>query len=108
MTRHRSLTILLGVLAATAVAPIHAGDDGWLTLFNGKDTAGWKLRRDSYTVIKYVDASGKEIPGARKAKLDQKEIIRDAAGKELPGARVVDKDGKIADRFEGGLTIYLQ
>src|SRR5437773_10540664 len=87
MRRHRSLTILLGVLAATAVAPIHAGDDGWLTLFNGKDTAGWKLRADKITIMKFLDADNNEVPGAKVAMVDQKMELRDAKGMVIPGAK---------------------
>ncbi len=68
--------------------------DGWIVLFNGKDTSGWKLRRDTYTVTKFFNADGKEVPGAKKAKVDQKDVIVDAKGKEIPGAKVVKKDGK--------------
>ena len=94
MTRHRSLTILLGVLAATAVAPIHAGDDGWLTLFNGKDTAGWKLRADKITIMKFLDADNNEVPGAKVSMVDQKMELRDAKGMVIPGAKLVDKGKK--------------
>src|SRR5947209_9306236 len=94
MTRHRSLTILLGVLAATAVAPIHAGDDGWLTLFNGKDTAGWKLRADKITIMKFLDADNNEVAGAKVAMVDQKMELRDAKGMVIPGAKLVDKGKK--------------
>jgi hypothetical protein len=71
-----------------------AKDEGWITLFNGKDTTGWKLRNDKYTVTKFVDASGQEVPGAKKAKLDQKEVVVDAKGKEIADAKVVEKDKK--------------
>jgi hypothetical protein len=72
------------------------GGEGWLVLFNGKDLSGWKLRRDSYLVTHYLDSTGKEIPGAHKAKLDQKDVVLDAKGKPVSGARVVEKDGKKA------------
>jgi hypothetical protein len=92
----RTLTALLGgvlLLAATAEGQ-QKDDQGWLILFNGKDLAGWKLRRDTFTVTRFVDPSGKEIPGAKKTKLDQKEVIVDAKGKEVPGAKVVEQEGK--------------
>lgn len=42
--RSRSLVVLLALLVAV-LAPIAAGaDDGWVTLFDGKTTAGWVQR----------------------------------------------------------------
>src|SRR5215813_5504113 len=87
-------SLILLLLTASLRSEDKSSGEGWITLFNGKDLTGWKLRRDSYTETKFFDASGKEIPGARKAKLDQKDVLVDAKGKELSGARVVDKDGK--------------
>ena len=52
--------------------------------------------RTSITVTKFVDGSGKEIKGARKAKLDQKETIVNAKGKPIEGAKVAKVDGKNA------------
>jgi hypothetical protein len=69
-------------------------DDGWLVLFNGKDLTGWKLKSDKYTVTKLVDADGKEIKGAKKGKLDQKDTVVDAKGKTIEGAKVAQIDGK--------------
>jgi hypothetical protein len=69
-------------------------DKGWIVLFNGKDTTGWKLRAEKISVTKYVDAEGKEIPGAKKAKLDQKEVARDAKNKDLPDAKIETRGGK--------------
>jgi hypothetical protein len=75
--------------------------EGWIELFNGKDTTGWKLREPVRTVTKYVDDQGKEIAGAKKGKVDQKAVIVDAKNKEIEGAKVgedkktiVDKEGK--------------
>ena len=39
--------------------------DGWISLFNGKDMTGWKLKSDKYTVTKYADANNNLIPGAK-------------------------------------------
>jgi hypothetical protein len=86
-------SLILFLLAGGLHSQDKGSGEGWITLFNGKDLTGWKLRRDSYTETKFFDASGKEIPGARKAKVDQKDAPVDAKGKELPGARIVDKDG---------------
>lgn len=69
-------------------------DDGWIVLFNGKDTTGWKVRSDKYTVTKLVDADGKEIKGAKKTKLDQKDVVVDAKGKAIDGAKVAKIDNK--------------
>jgi hypothetical protein len=68
--------------------------DGWISLFNGKDTAGWKLKSDKYTVTKFVDDKGAVIAGAKEAKLDQTLTAVDAQGKPVPGAKVVNVDGK--------------
>jgi hypothetical protein len=87
---------LAAVLLALA-AGLHAEDkkdEGWIELFNGKDTSGWKLRAEKVNVTKFFDADGKEIKGARKGKVDQKEVIQDAKGKEIKGAKVSDRDGK--------------
>lgn len=70
------------------------GADGWITLFNGKDMTGWKLKSDKYTVTKYVDASGAVIKGAKEAKLDQKTEVQDAKGKPIAGAKIAKVDGK--------------
>ncbi|MBY0524598.1 MAG: DUF1080 domain-containing protein [Gemmataceae bacterium] len=69
-------------------------DDGWIVLFNGKDTTGWKLKSDKYTVTRFVDAEGKEIKGAKRGKLDQKDTIVDAKGKAIDGAKIAKIDGK--------------
>lgn len=73
--------------------------DGWISLFNGKDTTGWKLKSDTYTVTKYVDASGADIKGGKEAKLDQRTEIQDAKGKPIAGAKVakIDKKDVIVD-----------
>jgi hypothetical protein len=85
-----------GVLCVLLVAGGSAAgaEKGWIPLFNDKDTTGWKLRAEKITVTRFFDAEGKLIPGAHKAKLDQKEVIRDAKSKDIPGARVEKKDGK--------------
>src|SRR3954453_11048649 len=68
--------------------------DGWIDIFNGKDLSGWKLRDEKVTETQFVDAEGKTIPGARKVKVDQKDVVLDAKGKEVPGAKLEVKDGK--------------
>jgi hypothetical protein len=91
-----------------AAAGLAAGDvqekKGWIVLFNGKDTTGWKLREEKIKVTKFVDADGNAITGAKKGKIGQKEVAQDAKGKEIPGARieikgskryVVDDEGKV-------------
>jgi hypothetical protein len=66
-------------------------DAGWIQLFNGKDTAGWKLRADKISVTKFLDADGNELKGAKKGKLDQKEVVVDAKGKKIKGAKAVQE-----------------
>ena len=85
-------TVLFTALAVIAVHGEDAKD--WKVLFNGKDTAGWKLRAEKINVTRFVDADGKPIVDAKSAKLDQKEEPRDAANKPIAGAKVVEKDGK--------------
>jgi len=91
----------LGILAWT-VSPASGQDklpDGWISLFNGKDTTGWKLKSDTYMVTKYVDGSWAEIKGGKETKLDQKSEIQDAKGKPIAGAKVakIDKKDVIVD-----------
>src|SRR5438445_102012 len=87
MTLDRTLRIRAGVLAL-AGGGAHAADgpEGWETLFNGTDLTGWKVRHDKYTVMKFVDDAGKEIKGARRARVDQKETVVDAKNKPIEGA----------------------
>jgi hypothetical protein len=66
----------------------------WKVLFNGKDTSGWKLRGEKTTVTKFVDADGKPLADAKKAKLDQKPAAVDASNKPIADAKIVEKDGK--------------
>jgi hypothetical protein len=68
--------------------------EGWIALFNGENLNGWKLRHDKYTATRFVDAEGKELKGARKGKVDQKDAVVDAKGKPIEGARVGKVDGK--------------
>src|SRR5262249_42234625 len=84
------------VLVATAVgvAADEKKDADWEGLFNGKDTTGWKLRGAKVTRTTFIHAEGKPIAGARRGKVDQKEVIRDAKGKEIADAKVIEKDGK--------------
>ena len=44
----KTVTLLVLIL----VAPLRAADDGWTSLFNGKDLTGWKVNEnpDSFTV----------------------------------------------------------
>ena len=86
--------LLSAAAAVSAAAATASADDGWIVLFNGKDTAGWKIRSPEITVTKFVDADGKPVPGARKAKVDQMEVIASADGTLQNGARMELKDGK--------------
>ncbi len=89
--------LVLGIvlLAGTGLRSADNPDaSGWIPLFNGKDTSGWHLRDPKLHVTKFVDADGKAIPGARRAKLDQKEVVKDARGKDIPDARVEKKGNK--------------
>jgi hypothetical protein len=89
-------------MLAWTVSPAFGQDklpDGWISLFNGKDTTGWKLKSDAYMVTKYVDASGAEVKGGKETKLDQKTEIQDAKGKPIAEAKVakIDKKDVIVD-----------
>lgn len=92
MHAHR---ISIAVVALLAAGTIHGADDAaWVPLFNGKDTTGWKIRDAKITETKFFDAEGKEIPGGRKAKVDQKDEAQDAKGKPIADAKIVEKDRK--------------
>jgi hypothetical protein len=82
------LLVLAGPLAAADK------DDGWTVLFNGKDLTGWQLRATSYTITKFVNGAGAEIPGAKKGKLDQIEIVVDAKNQPIKDAKVAEVSGK--------------
>jgi hypothetical protein len=78
---------------------------GWVSLFNGKDLTGWRLRQEKVTETKYVDADGQVVAGAHRAKVDQKEVAQDAKGKEIPGAKIEQRDGKKVVVDEDGKPI---
>ena len=64
----------VALVLAAGLNPLPAQEKGkgeWIDLFNGKDTAGWKLKSDKYTITKFVDDKGQVIPGAKETKLDQ-------------------------------------
>ena len=86
---HRLRWSLSGVLLLGLVSWSGAQEskDGWIVLFNGKDTAGWKLRQEKITLTKFVDADGKVIPGAKK----KGKLIVDKKGEEIAGAKAVQE-----------------
>ena len=91
--------IAMACLLAMGVSlrPASAQDksaDGWISLFNGKDMTGWKLKSDKYTVTKFVDATGAILKGAKETKVDQVTVVQDAKGKAIEGAKVAKVDGK--------------
>jgi len=99
--------VLPVVAALVLVAGLRSADKegDWIVLFNGKDLTGWKLRSDKYSVTKFVDADGKEVKGAKKGKLDQKDQVVDAKGKAIEGAKVGKVDGKDAAVDANGVAI---
>jgi hypothetical protein len=68
--------------------------DSWQPLFNGKDTTGWHLRATKIHHTKLVDEAGKVIPGAKKSRIDGRNVIVDAKGKEIKGAKAVTEDAE--------------
>jgi hypothetical protein len=92
----KALIVLPALTLLVLAGPLLSADkdEGWTVLFNGKDLSGWKLRSDKYGVTKLVDPDGKEIKGAKKGKLDQKDAVVDAKGKVIEGAKVAKIDGK--------------
>lgn len=86
--------VLAGLVMLLAQLSPAQEKTGWIELFNGKDTAGWKLRSEKVNITKYIDASGAEIPGAKQMKVDQQEVAQDEKGKPIAGAKVVAKDNK--------------
>src|SRR5262245_57481931 len=89
-----TLPALLLFVSATSTLSADDAKDGWINLFNGKDTAGWKLRSETTTITKYIDAAGNVIPDAKKTKVDQKELAQDSKGRIIPGAKIETKGGK--------------
>jgi hypothetical protein len=94
MHARRWLPLLSLLALAGGAAPADDKPGEWALLFNGKDLTGWKLRHEKYTLTKFVDASGQEIKGAKKAKLDQTTTVVDAKGKPIEGAKVVKVENK--------------
>ena len=93
-----ALLLALGFHAGPLAAQEKTAD-GWISLFNGKDLTGWKLKQDKYTVTLFVDVKGETIKGAKEIKVDQNVSVQDAKGKPIVGAKVVkdvavDADGK--------------
>jgi hypothetical protein len=92
--RKFALPLLAVFVAVGALRSEDAKDEGWLPLFNGKDTTGWKLRSEKTTVKKIVGADGKPIAGAKEGKVDTKDTVVDAKNKAIEGAKVAKIDGK--------------
>jgi hypothetical protein len=99
----KCLRLVPALLFFALVSAVPGQDkDEWIILFNNKDTTGWKLRQEKTTITRFLDAGGNVIEGAKKAKLDQKEVAQDAKGKEIEGAKIVTKsDKKIVVDAEG-------
>ena len=90
--RSLTLTALMGMLACTA--SLRAGDnDGWISLFNGKDLTGWKANDEVPNVFSVVDGELK-VSGGRPhlfyvgedGKASFKSFILKAKVKTTPGA----------------------
>jgi len=86
--------VALAVLLGAAVGLSADDKDGWTVLFNEKDTSGWKLRAEKMMIAKFFDKDGKEITGAKRGMVDQKEVARDTKNKDIPGAKIIEKDKK--------------
>ena len=96
----------LCLLVSAVTEKSAAQADGWITLFNGKDLTGWKLRSEQYNVTKFVDAKGEVIAGAKETKLDQTLAAVDAKGKVIEGAKVAKLDGKdVQAELRGELSL---
>jgi hypothetical protein len=89
--RALALAVVLQVAAAVGLNADDKKDEGWVVLFNGRDTTGWKLRAARITVTKFVDADGKPIKGGRFAKVDGRKAIVNAKGEEVKGAKVLSE-----------------
>src|SRR5262249_8478789 len=87
--RWLSAIFAVTVFAATTCGADTKAEGDWIHLFDGNDTKGWKLRSTKITRQKFVDESGKEIPGAKTAKIDGKNVVVGKDGKEIKGAKVV-------------------
>jgi hypothetical protein len=104
MRTHLAAAALLLLGSGPVMAGGQGEDKGWIVLFNGTDTSGWRLRSEKVAVTRFYGADGKELVGAKKGKVDQKEMIQDLKGMPVPGARievrnnrkvVVDADGRL-------------
>jgi hypothetical protein len=104
MLRHRTGLGLVALLFL--VSGLYSADDkGWITLFNGKDLTGWKIRNEKYTVTKYVNEKGDVIAGAKEAKVEQTLAVVDGKGKVIEGAKPDKVDGKDVGRDTAGKVI---
>jgi hypothetical protein len=83
-----TLAVVLLVAAAIGLYADETKDEGWVKLFNGKDTTGWKLRAAKTTLTKFLDADGKAIPGGKRVKKDGRAIIVNRKGEEVKGAKL--------------------
>jgi hypothetical protein len=88
------LPLLAALLVVGSLRSEDSKDDGWISLFNGKDTSGWRLRDKEISIKKYLDADGKPIKDAREAKVDTRDTVVDAKGKPVDGAKIAKIDGK--------------
>jgi hypothetical protein len=84
------VALLVVLAAAVGLRSEEPGKgEGWEALFNGKDTAGWKLRSAKTHQTRYLDAEGKVVPGARVVKKDGRPTIVDAKGQPVKGGKPV-------------------
>ncbi len=67
---------------------------GWISLFNGKDTSGWKLRQDKILVARYFDAAGQPLPDAKLVRVETRDRVVDGKDRPIPGARVATINGR--------------
>jgi hypothetical protein len=97
------LAVVLAAIAVWAPAASAAeNDEGWISLFNGKDLTGWKVTVDSYQVEKVVDAAGNPVRGARIVRIDGRQAVVGADKKEIKDVKVVSETFK---NPTGGWTV---
>ncbi len=87
---HVAAAIAALLLVAVSLPGEEKDGKGWKSLFNGKDTTGWKLRADKIKITKIVDPDGKDIAGTKRVNKDGKTIIVDKNGEEIKDAKVVE------------------
>ncbi|CAN5497311.1 DUF1080 domain-containing protein [soil metagenome] len=89
--------LLVALFGLTCAVNLHAADDGWVQLFNGKDFTGWKMVNppsgEFESVSETKNADGKVIAFVGKTKAKKGKDGKETASKEITLWQI--KDGCI-------------